>query len=114
SIGSYPDWTTVAAREHAKALKRDIDAGADPVGEQQANRDAPTVAELCDRFIAEHVPKRRPSTGRDYVRRINADILPALGGLKVHSVSHDDIEAMHRKISTRGAPIPANRVTALA
>src|SRR5262249_14761897 len=70
SIGSYPDWSTVAAREHAKALKRDIDAGADPVGEHQANRDAPTVAELCDRFIAEYIPKRRPSTGRDYLRRI--------------------------------------------
>ena len=33
TIGSYPDWSTAAAREEAKRLKREIDGGADPVGE---------------------------------------------------------------------------------
>ena len=113
SIGSYPDWSTVAARDAAKRHKREIDAGADPVGEQQANRDAPTVAELAERFIAEHMPMKRPSTARDYLRRINADIIPALGHLKVHAVAFEDIEAMHCKISARGSPIAANRIAAL-
>jgi integrase len=113
TIGGFPAWTTAAAREEAKRLRREVDAGADRVGEQQANRDAPTVAELRDRFITEHVPRKRPSTGRDYPRRINADIRPALGGLKVHAVEFADIDAMHRRISARGSPIAANRIVSL-
>jgi integrase len=114
TIGGFPAWTTAAAREEAKRLRRAIDAGADPVGDQQTNRGAPTVAELCDRFIAEHIPRKRTSTGRDYVRRINADILPALGGLKVHAVSFADIDALHRRIGARGSKIAANRIIGLA
>lgn len=114
TIGAFPDWPTAAAREEAKRLKRAIDAGDDPVGDQQANRDAPTVAELVERFVAEQLPRRRPSTARDYLRRLNADILPALGGLKVHAVAFADIEAMQRRISARGSPIAANRICALA
>ena len=33
TIGSYPDWSVGAARDEAKRLKREIDGGADPVGE---------------------------------------------------------------------------------
>src|SRR5512132_4193420 len=46
TIGSFPDWTTAAAREEAKRIKREVDSGADPVGEQQATRIAPTIADL--------------------------------------------------------------------
>jgi Arm domain-containing DNA-binding protein len=35
TIGSFPDWT---AREEAKALKRRIDHGEDPIAERQADR----------------------------------------------------------------------------
>src|SRR5262245_11347748 len=43
TIGSFPDWSVVAAREEAKRLKREIDGGADPIGEQEESRAAPTV-----------------------------------------------------------------------
>jgi integrase len=111
TIGSYPDWSTGAARDEAKRLKRAIDGGADPVGEIQDSRGAATVADLCSRFLADYVPRKRPSTQRDYRQQVNVDILPALGRLKVAAVSHADIDAFHRKISTR-APTHANRVLA--
>ena len=41
TIGTFPTWTTTQAREEAKRLKREIDGGGDPVGEQQATRAAP-------------------------------------------------------------------------
>ena len=50
TIGSFPDWGTTAAREEAKRLKRAIDGGSDPVGEQEENRAAATVADLAGRF----------------------------------------------------------------
>ena len=63
TIGSLPDWTTGAAREEAKRLKRGIDGGADPVGDLLENRAAPTVADLCARFEVEYLPPSayRPS-----------------------------------------------------
>src|SRR5882762_10014438 len=54
TIGSFPNWTTGAARDEAKRLKRLIDGGADPVGEHQGERSAPTVADLCERFEKEY------------------------------------------------------------
>jgi hypothetical protein len=66
TIGSFPDWSTTAAREEAKKLKRRIDRGDDPMGERHEERAAPTVSDLIDRFQADYLPKRRESTIRDY------------------------------------------------
>ena len=54
TIGGFPDWTTGAARDEAKRLKRVIDAGGDPVGENRDVRGAPTVNDLCQRFADEY------------------------------------------------------------
>jgi integrase len=112
TIGSFPDWGTGAARDEARKLKRAVDGGADPVGEIAVNRGAPTVADLCERFLADYVPRKRPATQRDYRQQIAVDILPALGRMKVAGVTHTDVDAFHRKISAR-APTHANRVLAV-
>jgi hypothetical protein len=65
TIGSFPEWSVAGAREEAKALRRAIDSGADPVGDHRAEREAPTVNDLCDRYETEQLPKRRRSTQRD-------------------------------------------------
>jgi integrase len=111
TIGSFPDWHTAAAREEAKRLKRNVDGGADPIGEQEADRAAATVADLCSRFLTDYVPRKRPATQRDYRQQVSVDILPALGRVKIAAVTHADVDALHRKISTR-APTHANRVLA--
>jgi integrase len=111
TIGSYPDWSTGVARDEAKRLKRAIDGGADPVGELEDSRGAPTVADLCTRFLKDHLPRVRPATQRDYRQQIAVDILPAFGRMKVATVSHADVDAFHRRISER-APTHANRVLA--
>jgi integrase len=112
TIGTFPNWSTGAARDEARRLKTLIDRGGDPLGEIKAGRAAPTVADLCDRFIAEHLPRKRPSTQKSYARQIAADIRPALGPLKVAEVAYSDIDRLHRKITARGAPYRANRVIA--
>ena len=111
TIGSFPSWRTTAAREEAKRLRRLIDAGGDPLGELQAGRATPTVAELADRFLREYATRKRPMTERDYRQAISADILLELGRLKVVAVTFGDVDALHRRISAR-APTHANRVLA--
>jgi integrase len=112
TIGSFPDWGTTAAREEAKRLKRLVDGGADPVGEQEENRAAATVADLCARFERDYLPRNRPSTQRVYRQQIQIDILPALGRKKVAAVSHADVDGFHHRLSAR-APTHANRTIAV-
>jgi integrase len=112
TIGSFPDWSVVAAREEAKRLKREIDGGADPIGEQEESRAAPAMADLCARFLEDYVPRKSPATQRDYRQQIATDILPTLGEMKVAAVTFADVDGLHRKISKR-APTHANRVAAL-
>ena len=112
TIGSHPDWSVAAAREEAKRLKREVDGGADPVGEQEANRAAATMADLCARFEQDFVPRKRPTTQRVYRQQIGTDILPALGPMKVAAVGHADVDRWHHALSKRG-PTQANRTLAV-
>jgi integrase len=112
TIGSFPDWSVAAAREKAKELKRHIDSGGDPLGELKTSRDAPTVADLCDRFEAEHLDKLRQHTQSGYRNILKREIVPALGKLKVAAVDFEDVDRLHRRISKR-APYHANRILAV-
>ena len=112
TIGSFGDWTTGPARTEASELQKQVDRGGDPLGEIHAGREAPTMAELCDRFDADHLPRLRPSTQVSYRQQIEAEIRPALGSLKVAEVTFADVDDLHRKISERGRRTRANRVMA--
>jgi integrase len=113
TIGSYPDWSVAAAREEAKTLKRDIDGGGDPVGSRRAEREAPTVNDLADRYEAEQLPKRRTSTQGDYRSMLRRHIRPGLGTRKVATLAFADVDALHRAVTKVSGPYRANRVIAL-
>jgi integrase len=113
TIGAFPNWKVAAAREEAVNLKKRVDRGEDPLGEIKAGREAPTVADLADRFVSEYLPRKRASTQATYRGQIESEIKPALGKLKVAEVTFSDVDAMHRKITKRGTPYRANRVVAL-
>jgi len=61
TIGRWPDWPTAAAREEARRLLQLVDQGVDPLEQRIDDRDAPTVRDLGQRFLDEHVPTKRPS-----------------------------------------------------
>jgi len=111
TIGQFPAWSVAAARQRAAELRRAVDSGGDPLGELAAERGAPTVADLCARFEAEHFPKLRPSTQRMYRVIMSNEILPAIGTMKVAAVEYEHIDRLHSKISRR-APYMANQVLA--
>ena len=109
TIGSYPDWSVVAAREQAKELKRSVDLGDDPMGQRHEDRAAPRVSQLASRYLAEHAVRKAARSYRDDQSMLEKLVLPALGSLKVHEVRHDDIDRVHHEISA-SRPIRANRV----
>lgn len=113
TIGSYPDWKTRPAREEAKEWKRRIRNGEDPLAALEAEREAPTVADLCRRFEEEHLPRLRSSTQDDYRRNIKLHVLPTLRNHKVAEVNFEDMDGLHRALTKRGTAYLANRVMAL-
>ena len=114
TIGTYgsDEWTVAAARKRAGDLRRMIARGDDPMAERVEARTAPTVADLCERFKEEHLPKTRPATKREYELIIDKRILPALRHEKVASVTFSDIDGLHRRLS-KDAPYRANRTVAV-
>jgi integrase len=112
TIGDLGAWTVATARAEAAELRRQIDQGADPLGELQDERNAETVSDLADRFLLEHGTRLRPKSLLDYRRLIKRHIRPVLGRHKAKSVSFTDIDRLHRRISET-APYQANRCLAL-
>jgi integrase len=113
TIGSFPTWSVVQAREEARRLRREIDEGEDPLAEREAERTAPTVARLAERYCEEHLPRKRPGSARDDQAMLRGWILPALGSKKVAAIRPNDIAALHAKITKTGATTRANRVIGL-
>ena len=56
TIGRWPEWTTVAARERAKDLRREIDEGVDPLNQRENAREAPRISDMTKRYLEEHTP----------------------------------------------------------
>jgi hypothetical protein len=82
------------------------------MAETDAKRGAPTVRDLCARYVEEHLPKKRPNAAFDDRNMIEQVILPALKHRRVSEVVFSDVDALHRAITKR-APYRANRVVAL-
>jgi integrase len=120
TIGPFPRWSVSAAREHAKELRKQIDQGHDPAGSKRERREAPTIGDLIDRYVTDHLPKKSADKNRVADERVMlAEIAKHLGArTKVADVHHGDIAQMHRRISEsigRYGPrrVRANRILSL-
>lgn len=82
TIGQYPVWSALAARRRAEELRRQVDLGNDPLAERNTCRSAPTVRDVFDRYVDEHLPTKAPRSAADDRSMWTNDILPALGSTK--------------------------------
>jgi integrase len=116
TLGPFPRWSAEAAREQAKKLRKEIDRGVDPAGDKRARRTAPTVQDLIDRYIADHLPKKSVVGPRlRDEKKMLAEIGARLGKhIKVADIHGGDIADMHRRITESGRPVRANRILAIA
>ncbi|EAA4188190.1 tyrosine-type recombinase/integrase [Salmonella enterica subsp. enterica] len=119
-IGSYSDLSLSKARATVKELAAHVALGHDVAGEKQARKaealarmedekSALRVSELAAEYFQRQILPRwkHPDILR---RRIDKDINPHIGGLKVEDVKPRHIDAMLQSIVARGAPTVANDV----
>lgn len=112
TIGPYPEWNLLAARKRAEELRRDIGIGLDPLQQRTDKMNEPTVNDLFERYLRDHLPKKSQSSMYSDVQMWRKDILPEIGRRKLSDVTFNEIDALHRKV-TRRAPIQANRIVSL-
>ena len=106
TIGTWPSWSVIAAREEAKRLKRDIDRGEDPMDTRANARHAPIMKDLIDRFIDEHLPKLEATNAKDQISMLNGLVLPDWRTRKVADITPTDIDRLLTKIAL-GRPRPS-------
>ena len=98
SLGRHGNITADQARLKAREVMGLVAKGDNPAEEISQHRRAPTVAALCDRFMAAHVEERcKPRTQKEYKRALELFIKPALGAFKVVDVERKDIAELHHK-----------------
>jgi len=109
AIGRFGELTVEQARSIAQDWLADVRKGKDPSAEKTATRDAPSVKELCPKFIDDYSkPKNRPKTVESNQGYIDRHIIPSLGTLKVREVTRSDVSGLVTRM--KKTPVTANRV----
>jgi len=109
TIGTHgAPWTPETARARAKEMLAEVVQGGDPAAAKREFREAPTVAEMCERYMAVahagKLPTRRggskkASTLATDQSRIDSHVLPLLGNRKARSVTTADLEAFMQDVA---------------
>jgi integrase len=111
-IGQFGALTPENARKIAKTQANKVLHGGDPGAERSEAAKAPSVAQLAERYMAEHArPKKKPRSAKSDESNLNNHVLPALGPKKAAAITRADISRLHH--SMRKTPGAANRVLAL-
>ena len=106
TLGRVGTETVDERRSEAAVVIDRIKRGEDPWPPKPAPE--PTVADLAERFLKNHVAVRcRPNTARNYRMAIQHHILPTLGKKALKEVAPEDVTALHHKL--RDTPAAANQ-----
>ena len=112
SFRYWPRFTVKDARARAHEMRQQIAEGIDPLGKRDAERTAPTISDLAERYLTEHAePMKRPISVRDDRAMLRRVILPRFGNLHITALTRLDVESLRN--SLRSKPYYANRVLAL-
>ena len=100
ALGLFGELTVEQARSLAQEWLAQVRRGGDPAADKAEARQAPTVEELCKKFMEDYSKKRnKPSTRVGYQGVIDRCIIPLLGRKKVHDVKRPDIAGLMEKLS---------------
>jgi integrase len=111
TLGAYGVLTVDEARKKASRLLYAIGDGADPAVERREERREPTFTEFAQRYLAQHGPKKKPSSLATDKRLLSLHLLPRLGARKMRDLDRTDVTRVHHDL--RETPVLANRVLAL-
>jgi hypothetical protein len=108
ALGLYGELTVEQARSLAQEWLAEVRRGGDPGAAKAEARKAPTIKELCEKFMEDYSKQRnKPSTQEGYQGVIDRCIIPLLGRMKVQDVKRPDVAGAMKKMAHK--PAEANR-----
>ena len=111
TLGQFGHITCEQGRSLAQQALAAVARGEDPQADRQTKRMAPRLTDVWDRFAADQLPMKKPSTQRDYNNQWKDLIAPKFGKQFVGDIKRADVDRFHK--SLRDAPYRANRALAL-
>ncbi|MDX2203577.1 MAG: integrase arm-type DNA-binding domain-containing protein [Hyphomicrobiaceae bacterium] len=127
TIGRYPDYSLVEARNAAAEARCVIARGGDPAGDKQEHRQSETFADLAQHWLTEHCEiKKRQSSIQNDRSILKRHLLPRFGGMRANDITRRDISQLlalnaqssdrrfatgDRSRKTRPTRLPKNRRT---
>ena len=110
AVGRHGVISADEARRRGASMLTRIKAGAEPnPGPKPGPHPGggPTVAELAERYLREHVAVRcKPATAKGYRQVIGGNVVPALGKLPVSALGRVHVADLHYRL--RKTPVAAN------
>jgi len=109
TLGAYPDVSLAQARDGMDKARKQLAAGADPMDVRKAGKIAKKVAadnsfqSVALVWWEQWRGVKSPRHADDVLRRLKADVFPAIGLKPVSDVLAPDLVAMVKGISKRGA-----------
>jgi integrase len=111
TLGTYPSTTLATARVKFAKAKRKLDHGEDPgalaLGEKRADREASTVRQLVEEYLARSAKELRGY--REIKRILEKEVVPIWGNRKAKAIKRRDVVLLLDGIVDRGSPVMANR-----
>src|SRR4051812_34793747 len=116
ALGAYPTISLADARKRRGAAKEHLSSGLDP---SEAKKEAKRAAKIAAAHAFEPIARewfaaRRAAWTRAYadrlMRRLEADVFPAIGSKPVNSIEPPELLAMVRAVEGRGAIELAKRL----
>jgi integrase len=102
TIGAVGKLTPESARARTKVILGAVAHGHDPANQKAAERGTPTVTELADRFMANHVrTKRKAGTAEFYRDILDRIVKPAIGTTKADKLTRLQVGKLHSPLPSQ-------------
>ena len=98
-FGRWPEWSVSAARIRAKELRRDVDAGYDPLKQRQQMREQPRIRDLIDRYLIEHASKLAKANEADQHSMMEKLVAPHWENRLVSEITRSDVDQLLTKVA---------------
>ena len=92
-------------------MRHGTDPGVDILEANRVLLEAPTVAELVDRYVSE-LERRGRASATEVRRNFDRDVIPKLGHHLAHAVQSRHVRSVLNQIADRGSLVMANRTHA--
>lgn len=119
-LGTYPHMSLAEARDEARDVQSDADAGKDPALARQAEQETGGTFEAMAREVLEARARKgkggkptRKSTQRERERILERELLPEWGQRDPSTITRREVVLLVEGIAKRGSPVMANRTLAL-